>query len=83
MDSSKLNLSNGEIQTVVLIRSLILNPDVYIFDEPENSFDREMKEKLISLFSELGKSKIVILITHNNEFKNLGRGIIDVDKYSN
>ncbi len=58
------NLSGGQRQRLALARALLLNPQVYIFDEATSSIDVESEEQIMSLIQELAKSKIIILISH-------------------
>jgi len=58
------NLSGGQRQRLALARALLLNPQVYIFDEATSSIDVESEEQIMSVIRELGKSKIIILISH-------------------
>lgn len=58
------NLSGGQKQRLALARSLLLNPQVFIFDEATSSIDVESEEEIMSVIHELAKSKIIILISH-------------------
>lgn len=58
------NLSGGQRQRLALARALLLNPQVFIFDEATSSIDVESEEEIMSVIHELAKSKIIILISH-------------------
>ncbi|MCR4949470.1 MAG: ATP-binding cassette domain-containing protein, partial [Treponema sp.] len=58
------NLSGGQRQRLALARALLLDPQVFIFDEATSSIDVESEEQIMSLICELSKSKIIILISH-------------------
>lgn len=58
------NLSGGQRQRLALARALLLDPQVFIFDEATSSIDVESEEQIMSLIQELAKSKIIILISH-------------------
>ena len=58
------NLSGGQRQRLALARALLLNPQVFIFDEATSSIDVESEEEIMSVIRELAKSKIIILISH-------------------
>lgn len=58
------NLSGGQRQRLALARALLLNPQVFIFDEATSSIDVESEEQIMSVIQELAKSKIIILISH-------------------
>ena len=58
------NLSGGQRQRLALARALLLNPQVFIFDEATSSIDVESEEQIMAVIRELAKSKIIILISH-------------------
>lgn len=58
------NLSGGQRQRLALARALLLNPQVFIFDEATSSIDVESEEEIMAVIQELAKSKIIILISH-------------------
>ncbi len=58
------NLSGGQRQRLALARALLLNPQVFIFDEATSSIDVESEEQIMAVIRELSKSKIIILISH-------------------
>ncbi len=69
------SLSGGEAQRVAIVRTLIAEPDLVLFDEPFSALDLPLRQKLGSLLREWQKSYHFtgILITHDlNEAKNLG-----------
>lgn len=60
-------LSGGELQRLVILTALLLNPKIIIFDEPTTSLDVETEEQIIKLIEKIKKnSKISILfISHD------------------
>lgn len=74
-------LSLGTLKKISLIKTLIEDTDVYIFDEPLNGLDRIsiniFKDELCKLKE---SNKLVIIITHNIEVLNLtSYNIIDLN----
>lgn len=74
-------LSGGEAQRVSLVRTLIAEPKVVLFDEPFSALDAPLRKKLTADLStwqkELGFT--AILVTHDiEEAKKLGDKIIVV-----
>jgi putative ABC transport system ATP-binding protein len=69
LNESVDNLSGGEKQRLALARVLLLNPDVYLLDEPSASLDEETERIIIeNLVSECKKNaKSVIMVTHSNK----------------
>lgn len=74
-----INLSGGEAQRVSLVRTLIAEPKIVLFDEPFSALDTPLRKKLTDDLKtwqkELGFT--AILVTHDiEEAKKLGDKII-------
>jgi len=70
-------LSGGQKQRVAIIRALMNNPKIMLFDEPTNSLDPEMKYEVLELIKSLDKELAVILVTHEITFaKNFADKIL-------
>lgn len=64
----KVNLlSGGEQQRVSIARALIKNPSTILADEPTGALDHKNSEIIMDLLKEISTTKLVILITHNEE----------------
>ena len=61
------SLSGGESQRVALARALVIEPDVFLLDEPSNHMDRESIRRTEEIVRELNSEqrKTIILTTHN------------------
>lgn len=57
-------LSGGQKQRLCLARTIIKNPDIYIFDEATSNIDVESEEKIWQSIEKLSKDKTVIIISH-------------------
>jgi energy-coupling factor transport system ATP-binding protein len=55
-------LSGGEKRKVALASTLILNPDILMFDEPTAGMDPRARNDLLALFTRLGQQGKTILI---------------------
>src|SRR5690625_2246866 len=66
-DQYPTELSGGMRQRVALIRTLITNPDILLFDEPFSALDYVTKLKLENIVAEMVKryKKTTILVTHD------------------
>ena len=60
-------LSGGELQRLVIVTALLLNPKVLICDEPTTALDVEVGEKIIELLNTIRKKEklSLIFVTHD------------------
>lgn len=61
------NLSGGQKKRLDILRALLKNPEIIIFDESTASIDLERRKLFFELIEKLKKEKIIILVTHNIE----------------
>jgi len=72
-------LSGGEMQRVAIARALINSPKILLADEPTGNLDTKNSEKVISLFRELHRSGLtIIMVTHNPELARIADRIITI-----
>ena len=79
INSSSINLSGGEKQRIAKARALIKNGDVLIMDEPTSALDVKSKDKFKEIINTIKMDKIIILITHDEDIKNMADEIIDLN----
>ena len=60
------NVSGGEKQKISILRQLVKNPEVMIFDEPSSALDVESKRKFKNYLNKIKKDKIIIIISHDS-----------------
>ena len=65
ISETKDNFSGGEIQKICIIRALLSNSDVLIFDEPTSAFDAQSREAFNKLVNSIKRDRIIIIITHD------------------
>lgn len=71
-------LSAGELQRVNLMRSLLTDSDVWIFDEPSSQLDTDSTKLVLNEINKLKKDKFVIVITHDNEFDEVADRVTEL-----
>lgn len=68
-DRQPYHLSGGEKKKVALATVVVLNPEVYIFDEPMNGLDPKTKRFLKEFMIDLNKvGKTILCSTHDFEY---------------
>jgi len=58
-------LSGGQQQRLCIARTIALNPDVLLLDEPASALDPVSTEKIEQLIDELRADYTIIIVTHN------------------
>lgn len=61
------NLSGGEKQKISIIRQLIQNPEIMIFDEPTANLEPMIKRKFAEILHTIKNDKIIIVVTHDKD----------------
>ena len=65
LTSSALSLSGGQQQRICIARTLAVNPDIILMDEPASALDPVSTAKIEELIHELKKYYTIIIVTHN------------------
>jgi phosphate transport system ATP-binding protein len=63
--NSALSLSGGQQQRICIARSLAVNPEIILMDEPASALDPVSTSKIEELIYELKKEYTIIIVTHN------------------
>ena len=58
-------LSGGQLQRVLLGRSMVSHPQILILDEPNSYVDKRFESKFYPLLQEVNKESTVILVSHD------------------
>lgn len=62
-----MKLSGGERQSIIIARTILKNPDVFILDEPTSSLDPKAEMNFYNLLMELIKGKTTIIVANRAE----------------
>ena len=65
LGDSPFQLSGGQQQLLCLARTLAVNPEVLLLDEPTSSLDPSTTEKIEDLFRSLASRLTVVIVTHD------------------
>lgn len=76
------NLSGGQKKRLDIVRALLRDTDVLIFDETTASLDQTRRQRLFDILLKLKSNKIIIFITHNvDEYDKFDKIYNFEDKY--
>ena len=65
LDDSALGLSGGQQQRLCIGRTLAVNPDIILMDEPASALDPISTSKIEELVHQLKEKYTIIIVTHN------------------
>ena len=65
LDASGLSLSGGQQQRLCIARSVAVNPEVILLDEPCSALDPISTAKIEELIDELSDNYTITIVTHN------------------
>ena len=66
-----IKLSAGQQQRLNIIRGILLNNDLYFFDEPTSNLDSESEDKIIEMINKYLKDKSIIIISHRPKIRKI------------
>ena len=66
-----IKLSAGQKQRLNLIRGILIDKDLYFFDEPTSNLDSESEEKITNMIEKYLSDKTYVIVTHRPRLKDL------------
>ena len=78
VEENGFNFSGGERQRIILSRTILKDSDIYIFDEALSQIDIERERKILKNIFKYLKDKVVIVISHRYDNKDLFDRIIEI-----
>ena len=66
-----IKLSAGQKQRLNLIRGILIDKDLYFFDEPTSNLDTVSEEKITNMIEKYLKDKTYVIVTHRPKLKEL------------
>ena len=60
-------LSGGQKQRIAIVRALIKQCKLVIADEPTGNLDEKTADEIMSIFKQISKDRLVLLVTHDEE----------------
>ncbi len=78
-ESGKL-ISAGQRQLLSYIQLLLIDPHVFILDEPASNLDKEVLPLLLDNLKKIKKDKTIIIATHSNEIIGIADKVYNLNK---
>ena len=66
-----LKLSTGQKRRINLLRSYLMNKNIYILDEPTSNLDKHTEEIVVNFILKHFKDKTLIIATHNDKINEV------------
>lgn len=66
-----LKLSTGQKRRINILRSYLMEKDVYILDEPTSNLDKHTEEIVVNFILKYFKDKTLIIATHNDKINEV------------
>lgn len=66
-----LKLSTGQKRRINILRSYLMNKDIYILDEPTSNLDKHTEDIVVKFILKYFKNKTLIIATHNEKINKI------------
>ena len=74
-------LSGGEKQIVSILKCLVKEADMIIFDEPTSSLDLENTKKVLNIINVIKKNKTVLVVSHDENIMECADQVINMNDF--
>jgi putative ABC transport system ATP-binding protein len=79
VDHKPTELSGGQMQRVAIARSLAMDPDIVLADEPTGNLDSTAGGDIMSIFTDLWKQgRTLVIITHDPALAKRASRVIEI-----
>ena len=72
-------VSGGQARIISLIRALLTDKDIFLFDEPTSSLDEELELKVLDGFFNNFPNKTVVIAAHRTNLIKYADEVIAID----
>lgn len=69
------DISGGQNQLILFLRTILSNKPVLIFDEPTSNMDKMLKPQMLKIIEKYASNKLVIIVSHD---KLIEKDILDL-----
>lgn len=66
-----LKLSTGQKRRINILRSYLLDKDIYILDEPTSNLDKHTEDVVVNFILKYFQNKILVIVTHNEKINRV------------
>jgi putative ABC transport system ATP-binding protein len=79
VDHKPTELSGGQMQRVAIARSLAMDPDIVLADEPTGNLDSTSGSDIMSIFTDLYKQgRTLVIITHDPALAKRASRVVEI-----
>ena len=79
VDHKPTELSGGQMQRVAIARSLAMQPDIVLADEPTGNLDSSSGTDIMSIFTDLWKQgRTIVIITHDPALAKRASRVVEI-----
>lgn len=79
VEKNGINISMGMQKVIFLVRGILRDGVVFVFDEPLTSIDSKTRKGVLQMISDKTRDKTLIIITHDMEVQKIVDKVINID----